>query len=43
MIADLSGLDIKIVEELDAADFQYLNDVMAGFLDSTGDPTNKSV
>ncbi|MCX4025038.1 phage tail assembly protein [Endozoicomonas sp. SM1973] len=42
MIADLSGLDIKTIEELDAADFQRLNDVVAGFLDSTGDRSSKS-
>ncbi|MCX4026942.1 phage tail assembly protein [Spartinivicinus marinus] len=36
MIADLSGLDINTIEELDAADFQHLNEVVAGFLESTG-------
>ena len=37
MIADLSSLDIKTIEELDAADFQHINEVVAGFLNSTGD------
>ncbi|MCX4025100.1 phage tail assembly protein [Endozoicomonas sp. SM1973] len=36
MVADLTSLDIATVEELDGEDFQHLNEVVTGFLDSTG-------
>lgn len=37
MVADLTGLDIATIEELDGEDFQHLNDKVGSFLGWTGD------